>query len=348
MQFTDFVPREMMDIIIPITKIDWFEAEECPDNPNGFRVRVAKSMTVECRDQVYGPAARYLKLLQDGRALNYLNAIGHLYRDGFKVLRPTIEQCESMEEIDLPIQVGDIKAPFPTFAVDLPQEYRDSITHRFGACPNAMMFHQGQLTSGKTYILVGGPYSHPEALKAAENIGSAEYFYLMHDNGLEVEKKLKRYIDDDRNEISREELAKDSGYLINEVLTRLVINLALVATHFGVTRPQPSNPKHVDRLRRRCQESESARIELKSTAKYFELDQKTVIREIRPHAAPQGGSHASPRPHWRRGHWRAKQGYGKARAAGESVPLVFIRPIQVRAEAFLGELSQTTAEYTMR
>jgi hypothetical protein len=340
MKFTDFVPADMVPQIAEASKHDWFAAENDPDDGNHFLVRMNKMHEAA----LAVPLLRVLQRNSDGRGFIYLNAVCSLYRNGFKVFKPTPEQCEATEQIDLRISVGDIKAPFDTFAIDLPEAYRQGVRERYGEVPGALLFHLGTLISGEQYLVIGGPYS-----RGPGEEGSAEYFYVMHDGtpGQDIEAKLSRYISDYQTVIAPEE-ANDPAHKANEVIARMAINLCLLATHFGTTRPAESNPKHADRLRKRCPESESARQELKSMAKYFELEQNTVIREVRPASEDRGGTHSSPKPHLRRGHWRSLPGYAKLRAEGKQVPLLFIRPVMVRPEAFLGTPDKITATYRLR
>jgi hypothetical protein len=340
MHFSDFVPlgSGFAKELAVMSKMDWFAAEQDPDNPNGFRVLTEKIKSGRLA------VPRWFKGL-DGRAMIYLNSLCELLRNGFKVFRPNAEQCEAMEHVELPIYVRDVRVPFPAFAIDFPKEYKESLKVRGLVTPKALMIQQGELVDGKPYLVVGGGYDDP-ALAASTIWKQAEYFYVMHDNHETVEEKLQRYLNQDQTEIPREE-AKEPGHQTNELLSRLAINLALMATHFGISRPVEANPAYAQKLRRQCPTSQAARLELKSMAKYFELAQHTVIRKIQAPSAEHGGTHASPRPHHRRGHWRSKPGYAQQRREGKEVPLIFIHPVFVRAEAFLGELSATRADYQM-
>lgn len=129
-------------------------------------------------------------------------------------------------------------------------------------------------------------------------------------------------------------------------MSRVSLNLMLAAVQFGHSRPVPANQEHFDKLKQRMEKNpdESNRLELKSVAKYFTLKQSTVIRETPERRESGTGTHASPEPHWRRGHWRM-QVFGKGR---EQRKRLFIRPIFVRGDAFAGNRGATRAEYSIQ
>ena len=76
---------------------------------------------------------------------------------------------------------------------------------------------------------------------------------------------------------------------------------------------------------------------------------QVAVRKHSPATSnPEGpGTGIELPPTWRRGHWRAYPGQGAARARGEQVPLLFVRPCLVRRDRLLGEVSDTEATYSL-
>src|SRR5262249_10179138 len=96
-------------------------------------------------------------------------------------------------------------------------------------------------------------------------------------------------------------------------LTKLALNVCLLATAYGVRRLGPANPSHFERLKRHAQlarrrgreQQERADMEVQTApVRYAFAQEVTLYRreagEVHPPANGTGGWTVSP--HWRRGH----------------------------------------------
>jgi len=334
MTLTDLIPKQLIPDLIKISKLNWFHAWQDTNNKHRFL------MNKEDLGNLPPGIIRNAAELMDARGRMYLWTICNIIKTGLKVFRPTAEQCLSTDHIDLPIFVSDFKPPFPFFVIELPKEYRAHVTKELGRCPQWLTIGTGKLDSGEDFLIITCNYAFsmtttlPWLIKKNENQDQDhEISYIFHENGIPIEDKITRCFDAGQNEIDP---LTHTDYQIGEKVTRAAINLSLLATQFTTTPLTSNNPKHDQRLKRWLTadpENQAARIQLKTQAKYFEIIQNVTIHRTETTHHDPTGSHAPPKPHWRRGHWR-RQSFGIKNTERK---LIFIQPVLVRAEAFIGE-----------
>jgi hypothetical protein len=137
-------------------------------------------------------------------------------------------------------------------------------------------------------------------------------------------------------------------------LTKLALNVCLMATAYGVKCLGAANPSHHERLKRyaklarkRGQEPlEKAEMEVRMMPVQYAFAQEVTLyrREqvTGQHDAGEGGWTVSP--HWRRGHWRS-QAFGAGRSERKRVA---IPSVLVNGHLFVGSPADTMATYRVR
>ncbi len=355
MKLTDIIPRILIPLIKQSAKTDWYEATTNLEDPSRFDIDVEKMKL--------SPFFT-LGVQANGRDATWWWTATQLYRHGLKVMRPTVEQCEALQHCDIRIGMDNYRQPFPVVVIELPEEYRRSISNEFAVAPSVCIAHLMTMADGKQMALVGSPFPHgaaPDKDYPNSKDGIAEeVFYLFHDNGVPIEDKLNIKVVNNEvvsaGKVMDTALLKKLGYnsskeyldqfALNQLVARITMNLCLAATYYGATRPAPANPDYYRKRQEYLKKnpSEGNELGLKEIPRYFTICQDVVIRERKEPSEYLGGTHASPKPHWRRGHWRMAL-VGKGRAEKK---LVFVRPVFVRADIFAGNLAATKAEYTIK
>ena len=131
---------------------------------------------------------------------------------------------------------------------------------------------------------------------------------------------------------------------------RLAVNFNLLLLTYGHRDAGPANPgSHTQpalRLRNRKDRraADAARAALSGEVRLVAFEQEVRLFDADVPSAGEerdAGLHASPRPHWRRGHIR-RQHHGAGNAL---VKLVFVKPVLVRRSAFGGDVSDTRVVY---
>lgn len=230
-------------------------------------------------------------------------AFSNLHRHGVKLFQPTLEQCESCEHIDLNIPVDAYRQPFPTMVVKLPQSYCAMLEARHGA--PAMQHIVVRHMEHADFVYVASPSDGRSDSGMSYTVGLRSEYPTME------------------SAISWRNVDGADARLFDDQL-RVSLNLALLLTQFPV-RTAPSNPNALDRARRRRD-----RLEIAEHVHYVSFEQSLVVRKHEP-SQDRGGTHASPRPHWRRGHWRQLEKC-----------LTFVRPCMVNRRLFAGDESNTS------
>ena len=142
---------------------------------------------------------------------------------------------------------------------------------------------------------------------------------------------------------------------LGNALTKLALNVCLMATAYGVRCLGPSNPSHHERLKRYAKLSrkrgrerqEQAEAELRSSPVRYAFAQEVTLyqkEQVTDHL--EGGEKGgwTVTPHWRRGHWRAQPcGAGRQERRRVAIPSVL-----VNSHLFVGAASDTVATYRVR
>ena len=141
---------------------------------------------------------------------------------------------------------------------------------------------------------------------------------------------------------------------LGSALSKLALNVCLMATAYGVRCLGPANPSHYERLKRfaqlarkRGREFERADLEVRLVPVQYAFAQEVTLYrreagEVRTEGSGGGGWTVSP--HWRRGHWRSQVcGPGRQERRRVAIPSVL-----VNAHLFVGAASDTVATYRVR
>jgi hypothetical protein len=139
---------------------------------------------------------------------------------------------------------------------------------------------------------------------------------------------------------------------LGSALSKLALNVCLMATAYGVRCLGPSNPSHHERLKRYAKlaqkrgrdQQENAEMELQTAPVRYTFSQEVTLyqKEVgEAHAPADGTGGWTVSPHWRRGHWRSQPcGQGRQERRRVAIPSVM-----VNGHLFLGSPSDTVATY---
>jgi hypothetical protein len=270
--------------------------------------------------------------------LAYLESASRLLADGPKLFRPTEEQWDSMEQVEIHLPIGQFRTPFPALVVQIPPACRQRLAARFAVTPDRM----------PTQVLIRYRDEPGENsfLFIMSRFGNSELFHIVQDQegNEDIEDALNRKIDrPGPDNPAFDQRDRDSEYPCSVVLARAVMNLCLMMTHHGCAVGAPLDPHAYARHRSK------KHLQHFKYGDYLTVNMKQHVVVRRPAPAtnnpPGPGTGIELVPHWRKGHWRAYPGQGAMRAAGHQVQLLFVRPCLVREDRASGELSATETTY---
>jgi hypothetical protein len=320
------VPSELIAPLKILGKHDWLRWTPIDTSPPTTQLepRVPPDPELDRHRRVIALVERLAA--KQSIILFQLYIISRALADGPKLLCPTSEQCEALEQVDVNLSFDDYEQPFPTFLLELPEEYRRRLTERFGQeCPTIVVTHHDRRSK---YII-----------SSCQRLGSeidAINIMSPRPGRTTIEEALRFSVEEGED--------LDQG----EVVHRIAVNFGLLMTHCGVKDIGPIDPashaKHLRNARRSNRaKAERARALLDSEINLVEFEQDVVLYDRHPGPRPDtevdGGQR---RPHWRRGHFR-RQPCGHARAERK---LIFVKPVMVNAARFHGDSADT--EYRIR
>ena len=122
---------------------------------------------------------------------------------------------------------------------------------------------------------------------------------------------------------------------LGSALSKLALNVCLVATAYGVRCLGPANPSYYERLQRYAQlarkrgreQQEKAEMEVQLMPMRYAFAQEVTLlhkeQATHEHGSGEGGWTVSP--HWRRGHWRWQPcGPGRLERRRIAIPSVLV------------------------
>jgi hypothetical protein len=267
--------------------------------------------------------------------------MSRMLREGPKVFAFDALTCEALENFDLSVSTADYLQPFPTVAIELPQDYTKK---------RVVPFDDG--THAPDYLVI----------RHEPNAGCV--LVLMHMTSHQVLTRLLKLdptwtLEEMWAKGSRSWDAKDSlsmtpeEKVLGSSLSKLALNVCLMATAYGVKSLGPANPSHYERLqkyaklaRKRGQEEiAKAEMEVRMAPVRYAFAQEVTLyhRETGP-AESNGTGGWTVSPHWRRGHWRWQAcGVGRQERRRVAIPSVL-----VNAHLFAGTPSDTMATYRVK
>jgi hypothetical protein len=141
---------------------------------------------------------------------------------------------------------------------------------------------------------------------------------------------------------------------LGNALSKLALNVCLMATAYGVRCLGPANPSHYERLKRYAKlarrrgrdQQEQAEMELRTMPVRYAFAQEVTLYR-KEQATGQHGigkDDWTVTPHWRRGHWRWQPcGPGRQERRRVAIPSVL-----VNGHLFLGTPADTVATYRVQ
>jgi hypothetical protein len=267
----------------------------------------------------------------------------NFFSEGPKIFRPSVEQCQAMENVSATLSLEHYEQPFPTMAIELPKDYYERKTAE-GISPEGNYRTVAQPIGCILTFLRDVPALYVTTIWSNYLSISRVFHHFAGKATLEdvivSGKKL-----DNSGEISPEEEA-----VVSQVL-RIGINSMILLTHYGCKSEGPANPSLYERQERYVKVAkkkgdpdrlEQARIELSSHPFLYGFKQEVTLHES--HGKTEGeftGKHV--RPHWRRGHYRM-QPHGPAMSLRK---LLYIKPVLVHSDQ-VADVSNTTTIYNER
>lgn len=327
MDLSDLIPNMPADFWRAVRRLgrwDWFSFRRGEGMRTDFDLRMEALAGVPDAKKLVDRFRRTEGI--SGLVFCWLECLGKMAAFGPKLFRPTAEQCEAMEHVDIRLGMAEYRQPYPAMAIQFPEEYRRGLLRRIGGGADGLQALP-QYTLLRWWSKPNPAFFSGLPAPLAATGQEISYFFQARPELVTIEDAL-------RNHVSQ--TAEDS--LVSEAMTRVAMNLCLMLVHHGCTE-SPSNPQHLERLARRS--CDDARRQERSHVYLLSLEQEVTVREIRSASASLGGTHASPKPHWRRGHWR-RQSHGVGRSEKR---MVFIRPTFVRASSFVGQLGDISVAY---
>jgi hypothetical protein len=247
-----------------------------------------------------------------------------------------------LENFDLSVATSDYLQPFPSVVIELPAHYSRK---------RVVPFEEGRHA--------------PDFLIVRHEVEAGCVLIAMHLTSHQV---LTRLLKLDPACMLEETWARakriwaDEGTLgmtpeeivLGSALSKLALNVCLMATAYGVRCLGPTNPSHHERLKRyaklarkRGRQQEQAEIDVRTDPVRYAFAQEVTLYQKEAgevHCSVNGSGGWTVSPHWRRGHWRSQVcGPGRVERKRIAIPAVL-----VNAHLFLGAPCDTQTTYRVR
>jgi hypothetical protein len=270
--------------------------------------------------------------------------MSRMLREGPKVFAFDALTCEALENFDLNVSTADYLQPFPTVTIELPQDYTKKRVVPFD---DGIRVDEG--THAPDYLIV----------RHEPNAGCV--LVLMHMTSHQVLTRLLKLdpawtLEEMWAKGSRSWDAKDSLSMTAEEkalgssLSKVALNVCLMATAYGVKCLGPANPSHYERLqkyaklarKRGQEETVKAEMEVRTAPVRYAFAQEVTLYHRETGLVEGNGTGGwTVSPHWRRGHWRWQAcGVGRQERRRVAIPSVL-----VNAHLFAGTPSDTMTTY---
>jgi hypothetical protein len=268
--------------------------------------------------------------------------VSRMLSEGPKVFAFDALTCEALENFDLSVSAADYLQPFPSVVIELPQDYTRKRVVPFDAGSHAPDFLIVRHEPKAGCVLVTMHMTSGQVLTRLLKLDPAWTLEEMW------EKAKRTWGETDSLGMTQEEI------VLGNALSKLALNVCLLATAYGVRCLGPANPSHYERLKRyaklarkRGREVEKADLEVRLVPMRYAFAQEVTLYQhergdVRSASNGTGGWTVSP--HWRRGHWRCQPcGPGRQERRRVAIPSVL-----VNGYLFLGSPADTVATYRVR
>jgi hypothetical protein len=262
--------------------------------------------------------------------------------EGPKVFTFDALTCEALENFELSVSTTDYLQPFPSVVIELPPDYTKKRVVPFERGSHAPDYVVVRHEPEAGCVLLAMHLTSHQVLTRLLKLDPAWMLEEMWDKG------KRAWNASDTLGMTPEEAALGSN------LSKLALNVCLMATAYGVRCLGPANPSHYERLKRYAklackrgrEQQENAEMEVRMMpVRYAFAQEVTLYRKEQAtgqHGTGEGGWTVSP--HWRRGHWRW-QPYGPGRSERRRVA---IPSVLVNAHLFAGTPADTVAMYRVQ
>jgi hypothetical protein len=251
--------------------------------------------------------------------------------------------CEALENFDLSVSTADYLQPFPSVVIELPADYsqRRVVPFEEGQHRPDFVIIRHELVAGCVLVT-----AHMTSGQVLTRLLKLDWAWTLEEMW---EKGRRSWEAKDTLAMTAEESALGSA------LSKLALNVCLLATAYGVRCLGPGNPSHYERLKRYAklarrrgpEQVQQAEAELRVAPLRYAFAQEVTLyhREEAGHGGlPDGRGGWTVAPHWRRGHWRSQPcGPGRQERRRVAIPSVL-----VNAHRFLGSPGDTVATYRVR
>lgn len=244
----------------------------------------------------------------------YLICATEAYKSGMKTIVPKAEQCFVFENIEPKIPMRNYNQPYPTVIIEYPEEYRSALMGRHRTRTPLCTFSHWRPDIPTLIVCNFYGRNYPVVV-----------FYITQNAADKTIEEAINFISNRRHH--------DIDYVVANDTLRMIINLNLFATGFGFQKLGYKNPKQHRFLERKKP------LEAKRDFYYFGLNQEVKLYRKETYKSESGdGTHESPHPHWRKGHYR-HQPYGPGNSLRK---LIMIPPVFVCGDKYLGGLDTTS------
>lgn len=333
MDFTTFATREQISALTWLGRKDWLDFH--------FGSYESKSIWTRLRPVEVGPKDKNFPKAEVEKVLFVANkdTVGGLFgfslskalSGGPKIFIPSEEDCEALENTECTMSFQDYKQPYPVVIIEFPKEYKRRLAKMWGVKngPSHVIAHH---CPEKSFIAVYAVFDRNNVIGLITPM-RPEY--------KTIEDAIVKTRKDNASDIQAAELAQ-----------RLAMNFCMVMVLLGVRQTGPLDPKDYEHAKKLSRSSEIKKAILgkklmESTLYRIEfINQKIKLYDeetVKPRRDNEPGepSRISPKPHWRRGHYR-KQRCGPNLSEEK---LLFIKPVLVRADLFGGTPEHTEVIY---
>jgi hypothetical protein len=250
--------------------------------------------------------------------------------------------CEALENFDLSVSTADYLQPFPTVVIELPPGYTRQRAVPFEAGTHAPDFVIVRHEPQAGCVLLAMHLSSHQVLTRLLKLDPA---WTLEEAW---EKGKRTWGGRDTLGLTPEET------VLGSALSKLALNVCLMATAYGVKCLGPANPAHYERVKRYAtlarkrgrEQQEKAEMEVRMMpVRYAFAQEVTLYQKEAGEVRTEGnGGGWTVSPHWRRGHWRAQVcGPGRQERRRVAIPSVL-----VNGHLFLGSPADTVATYRVR
>lgn len=307
----EITPKILKEELIRLARLDrhWFGWHHTG------RVRDGQYKDKEYAGRCRIPATWIDRIWKSGADGFGMWATSIYYLDGPKVFRPSREQCAALSQIEVRLSLADFSQPYPTLLVQLPEP--------IGPFQQVLCFHSTEPDHSMLVCLIISDNNEHDITTTV----------AMDDRPIEV--SLNHYAPD---------CASHEAFALRAL--RIALNSCLALVNYGCHK-EYLYPKEVERDRRSVEkrggdevgERAAARI---ATAPSLVTFSREVVLHHTAHSSEPGESTGGEKgSHWRRGHW-AMQPHGPHNSLRKRI---LRKPVLVRADKFLGDVSDTEVIY---